>query len=366
LTGTTARTSAQTASAGELELLAGTCGELFGAHGDRRPPAGKWDAALWQVLEESGLTLVSVPESAGGSGGTLREAAVVLASAGEHAVVVPAGETALLGGWLLGAAGLRVPVGPLTAALAPESFTVERTHGGWSVRGRLPRVPWGRIAARVVVAVPTGDGTVVLSLDPGDAVVRQGANVAAEPRDDLRVETVLPPDDVAAAPAGVAEELRRRHALVRTVLISGAARQALELTLRHTGEREQFGRPLGRFQAVQQQVAELAAEVTAIRAAADAAVEVCATEGVGVERSGLAVAAAKVQAGRGSGVVARIAHQLHGAMGFTDEHPLRLATTRLWAWRDEAGDEAEWAGELGDRALAAGADGIWPLLVDGG
>jgi len=64
--------------------------------------------------------------------------------------------------------------------------------------------------------------------------------------------------------------------------------------------------------------------------------------------------------------VARIAHQLHGAIGFTEEHPLRLTTTCLWAWRDEAGDEAEWAAELGDRALAAGPDGIWPLLADAG
>src|SRR5258708_30586136 len=107
------------------------------------------------------------------------------------------------------------------------------------------------------------------------------------------------------------------------------------------------------FHAVQQQVAELAAEVAAMRAAADAAVEFCAAEGVGDKRAGLAVEAAKIQAGRGAGVVARIAHQLHGAIGFTEAHPLRLSTTRLWAWRDEAGDEAEWAAQLGDLALAA-------------
>jgi acyl-CoA dehydrogenase len=150
------------------------------------------------------------------------------------------------------------------------------------------------------------------------------------------------------------------------VLLAGAAGRALELTLRHTAEREQFGRPLGRFQAVQQQAAELAAEVAAVRAAADAAVELCAAEGVGDERAGLAVAAAKIQAGRGAGVVARIAHQLHGAIGFTGEHSLGLFTRRLWAWRDEAGDEAEWARELGDLALAAGSGGIWPLLADAG
>jgi acyl-CoA dehydrogenase len=359
-------TSAQEASAGELELLAGTCDELFAARSNERPPAGEWDAALWRVLEDAGLTLVSVPEGAGGSGGTLREAAVVLAAAGEHAAAIPVAETALLGGWLLASAGLGVPAGPLTAARAPGAFKVERTGGGWLARGRLRRVPWGRMAARLAVAANAEDQTVVLSLRPQDVAVAQGVNVAFEPRDDLRVEAVLADGDVAFVAPGVAGELRRRHALAATVLTAGAARRALELTLRHTAVREQFGRPLGGFQAVQQQVAELAAEVAAIRAAADAAVELCAAEGVGDAGAGVAVAAAKVQAGRGAGVIARIAHQLHGAIGFTQEHSLHLVTTRLWAWRDEAGNEAEWASELGDRALAAGGEGIWPLLADPG
>jgi acyl-CoA dehydrogenase len=373
----TAPTGGQAASDDELGLLAGTCGELFASRAGLRPSAGEWDAALWQALQDSGLTLVSVPERAGGSGGTLREAAVVLAAAGEHAAAVPVAET-LLGGWLLSAAGLPVPAGPLTAARAPDNFTLERVKGewsgtgrrvgggGWLARGLLPRVPWGRAAARVAVAAPAGarDETMVLSLRPQDVAVAPGLNVAGEPRDDLHVEAVLADGDVAAAPPGVAGELRRRHALARTLLVAGAARRALELTLRHTAEREQFGRPLGRFQAVQQQAAEMAAEVAAIRAAADAAVELCAAGGAGGERAGVAVAAAKIQAGRGAGVVARIAHQLHGAIGFTQEHSLHLATTRLWAWRDEAGDEAEWAAELGGRALAAGGGGIWSLLAD--
>jgi acyl-CoA dehydrogenase len=218
----------------------------------------------------------------------------------------------------------------------------------------------------VAVAARAGDEALVLCLRPQDTAVTHGASLAGEPRDNLRVDTVLAAQDVAAAAPGVAAELRRRDALTRTLLVAGAARRALELTLRHTAQREQFGRPVGRFQAVQQQVAELAAEVAAIRAAADAAVELCAAEGPGDDRAGLAVAAAKVQAGRGAGVVARIAHQMHGAIGFTQEHPLHLATTRLWAWRDEAGHDAQWAAELGDRALAAGPDGIWALLADAG
>ena len=82
-----------------------------------------------------------------------------------------------------------------------------------------------------------------------------------------------------------------------------------------------------------------------------------------------AVVAAKAQASNGAGVVAAIAHQLHGAIGTTEEHRLRLTTTRLWSWRDEDGSEAECFAELGRAALraasAAGAKGLWPWLSGG-
>ena len=61
--------------------------------------------------------------------------------------------------------------------------------------------------------------------------------------------------------------------------------------------------------------------------------------------------------------MARIAHQVHGAIGFTREHDLRLVTTRLWAWRDEDGSDAEWNAEIGATVLAAGPDGLWPLIT---
>ncbi|MGX1675497.1 acyl-CoA dehydrogenase family protein [Streptomyces sp. NPDC055400] len=354
-----------TVSEDELRLLAATCAEIFAAHEDGRPPAGGWDPELWQVLEESGLAQVSVPEKAGGSGGTLREAAAVIRAAGEYAACVPLGETALLGAWLPAQARLPVTNGPLTAADGTGALTARRSGDRWELRGRLSRVPWGRHAAGVAAVVVSEDSEeAVVLLRPADFTVEPGLSSAGEPRDDLYVDIRPEPHHVAPVPSGTADRLRLRHALLRTVLIAGAAQRVLALTLRYTSEREQFGRALGQFQAVQQQVAELAAETTAIRAAADAAVALCDAEGVADERAAFAVAAAKVQAGRGAGVVARIAHQVHGAIGFTDEHPLRLATTRLWAWRDEAGDEAHWATGIGDLALAAGARGIWQLITD--
>ena len=185
-------------------------------------------------------------------------------------------------------------------------------------------------------------------------------------------------------PAGTADYARRLLRLFRSLLITGAAQRALDLTVTYVQEREQFGRPLARFPTVQQELARMAGEVALISAATQAAVAAEDLTAGGLADAGQpgagegvsAVVAAKAQASNGAGVVAAIAHQLHGAIGTTEEHRLRLTTTRLWSWRDEDGSEAECFAELGRAALAAatragtgagtgtgaGAGGLWPWL----
>ncbi|WP_067487672.1 acyl-CoA dehydrogenase [Actinomadura hibisca] len=269
----------------------------------------------WPALEDAGLTLVGVPEEAGGSGGTLEDAAVLLRAAGYHGAPVPLAETGWLAGRLLAAAGLPVPSGPLTVAHGPSG-------------GPLRRVPWGRAARCVVLA----DGSVAI-LDP--AQVTEGANLAGEPRDDLVFDAA---EAVAPCPVTPAE-LRRWGALARAVQLTGAMRRALELAVAYAGEREQFGRPIGRFQAVQHLLAEMAGEVVVADVAVRAAVR--------TPDDPVAVASAKANASRAAGEVAAIAHQVHGAIGVTAEHPLHRTTLRLWSWREEYGDEHAWAAELG-------------------
>jgi acyl-CoA dehydrogenase len=325
---------------------------------DGAAPAGEGlDTALWKTLEQTGLARLTLPEAAGGSGGSLADAAAVLVAAGAHAARVPLVESDLLAGWLLHSAGVPVPAGPATAV--PGELDVRRSGDGATVSGTLDRVPWARAAT--AIAVLTGDHVVVL--DPAAVELTEGRNLAEEPRDEVRVDTTVAPDAVAAAPPGAAAVLRLRAALGRSLLLAGAARGALARSVRYAGERVQFGRPIGRFQAVQQQLALAAAEVAAGGAAAAAAAGTAARDGFTADATAIAVAAAKARTGEAAGAVARIAHQVHGAIGFTREHDLRLLTTRLWAWRDEDGTDAQWQAELGRRALAAGPDGLWPLVT---
>lgn len=321
----------------------------------------EFDAGLWSVLEESGLARLSLPESAGGSGAGPVEAGEVLTLAGQYAAPVPLAETDLLAGWLLDTAGFAVPAGPLTALAA--DLAVAPRRDGWQVRGTMERVPWARCAESIAVLTPGPGGWVVLALTPAQYRTEPGRNLAGEPRDRVVVDGLLPSESGTTAPDGARAELRRRAALARALQLAGAAQQALSLTVAYTKEREQFGRPIARFQAVQQQVAVLAGEVATARAAAQAALRVVGAEGFATAQAALAVAMAKARTSAAAAPIARIAHQMHGALGFTAEHRLRLSTTRLWSWRDEYGNEADWHTVIGTAAGAAGADGLWPLLT---
>jgi acyl-CoA dehydrogenase len=329
----------------ELALISETAEGLLGEPGHD----AAWDPGSWSRVEEAGLTLVGVPEQHGGTGFTLAEAAVVVRAAARAAAMLPIAETALMGGWLLAAAGHAVPDGPLTAC-ALEDGSLTEVPGGYELSGVVRSVPWAEVSTCIAVLT---EGMVV-RVDPSRASVTPGANLAGEPRDDVAFERIRV-DEADVRPVSLGPDaLERRGALARAISIAGGVEGAADLTFDLLRGREQFGRPLGAFQAVQQMVAELAGEVAATAAAVESAVEV---------ESFARVAAAKIQTGRGATLAARLAHQLHGAVGMTYESQLHLFTRRLWAWRDEFGSEVYWAGVLGRAVATAGADRLWEQLA---
>ena len=147
-------------------------------------------------------------------------------------------------------------------------------------------------------------------------------------------------------------------ALGRAALMAGALEGVLALSVQYAMERKQFGRAIAKFQAVQHQLAIMAGEVAAASRATDGAIQ-----RLGSEAFAAGVAVAKSRAGDASGIVAEIAHQVHGAMGFTYEHQLHHLTRRLWAWRDEYGAEPVWQRRLGREVIAAGGDRVWDFIT---
>lgn len=344
------------------DLLLDAAGRLFAARCDTptldRAEGGAWPAGLWDAVARAGFPRAMLPEAQGGSGAAPSDAFAILHAAGRCGAPVPIAET-MLAGALLHDAGLPAPDGPLTIAPVRrrDRLVLERRGAGWHLRGAAARVPWARDAAALAVLAESGEGPMVARLDRGGGAITPGANLAGEPRDTIEADAMLPAD--AVAPSGFGpDRLRALGAAMRTAQIAGALARVLEMTVEYARLRVQFGRPIGQFQAVQQSLAVLAGQAAAASAAAD-----MAADAAGRDFDPVAIGAAKSRAGEAAGQGAAIAHQVHGAIGFTAEYGLQRLTRRLWSWRDEFGNEAEWNLLVGRAAAEAGADRLWATLA---
>lgn len=326
---------------------------------------GTWPDRVWLAMEDAGLQRAWLPANAGGAGVDLGDVLAMLRAAGRYSAPVPFAET-LLAGWMLHACGLRVPEGPMTIApvAVEDRIDLQRTAQGWRLSGTARRVPWAADAGHLVIVGKADGKDIVAAVQPSRCQVSPGRNVAGEPRDAVDFTgVIIDAAQMAEAPPQISQSsLWQRGALMRCALMAGAVEKAMELSLRYAMERVQFGKPIGKFQAVQQQLALMCAEVAAACVVTDAAAQAIdqAIDGSG----GLAeTACAKTRVGEAAGTVAALAHQIHGAIGITYEHSLHHSTRRLWSWRDEFGSEAEWAERLGQWIARRGSEGYWPGLT---
>jgi acyl-CoA dehydrogenase len=319
-------------------------------------PDGRWseeaERAACGRLADGGWLGVGVPEELGGPGGSIADAAAVTAACAAAGHRLPAADAGFIAGHVLGVAGLRAPDGLLVPV--PEAGVM--TGGRVSVR--CARVPFARWAEHLLIVAEDESGSHACVIATADAEIVPGHNLGSEPRDRVTVDGARPAD-VSGPVQDLPAQLRRAGALARAIQISAAASQMLELTVRYCGQRQQFGRRLAQFQAVQQQLAVLAGEELAARAAVQRAV---ALTGPGSGWPAEPVAVAKVRTALAATAAARIAHQLHGAIGITTEYALSRYTRPAWAWRDEYGSEHYWSGVL---AREAGPD-LWETLTSAG
>ena len=239
---------------------------------------------------------------------------------------------------------------------ADERLTLARSGGAVTISGRATRVPWGRNAEHVVTIGELDGRLTVALIARGAAAIEEDRNLALEPRDTLVFRAARA---VAAAPADVAADAIYLYgAMARAAQMAGALESCLTQAVRYATERKQFGKPIGNFQAIQQNLAVLAGHVAASGIAAESAFRAAERSDARFE-----IAVAKVRVGEAAGVGAGIAHQTHGAIGFTYEHSLHFATRRLWSWRAEFGSENAWARQLGRAVAARGADALWSDLT---
>lgn len=326
---------------------------------DRTGPVGN----LWEDIEAAGFPALLTELD--GEDETFRVAVSVVAEAAGMSCSLPLPES-MIGHFLLARAGLKKPAGPVGLILARrgKDLCLERDGDAWRLVGRAGLVPWARQSTTTVLALDEGERLIVGLVPPGVCTIAHGANLAGEPRDDLFfASNRLEPDGVAIAPGLDGATAWRLAALFRAGQMAGAARRISDMTLDYTKNRRQFGRALSEFQVIQHYAAQLASEAAAAWVSARYAAEIVDLTGFSAS-SHVAVAASKAFVGATADAVARAAHQIHGAIGFTDVHELAHLSRRIWSWRDEFGGEASWAADLGWQVLARGGSGLWPLVTD--
>lgn len=305
------------------------------------------DGDLWRRLDALGLIRLTGAEETGGSGAGWFEAAELQTAAIRHGARIPLAEHDLLACWLHEAADMPVDAAVRTVALV-------------DVDGRATGVPWVSTAERIVIVWPAGDGYLVADVEPDRLRITSGTNMIGEPRDTV-VADIGAFEGIPVA-ADLVAQLRLKAALVRSIQVCAALDRALELSIEHTTSREQFGRPLSKFQSVQHLISDIAAEAALARSATEAALSTAVASDWSAPQLEFLVAAARSCTGHAASVVVRNAHQVHGAMGTTREHRLHDYTRAALAWRSEFGSVAYWDDRVTDIALQAGPGGLWRMI----
>lgn len=348
-------------------------GRLLAASAGRNPD-GSWSAsgaqATFEELGREGWTRVGLSEALGGADGSQADVAAVITACTRSGHLLPIADLLLPTQTLLRLATLPwlsewshpVPV--------PGLATRDR-DGALSISA--DRVPWARWASHLLVVSEdrgTSSGPACVSVvRAADAQLEPGGNLAGEPRDRVSLLRCQPVTSVLvqASAQRLLAQVRLAGALARSIQLSAAIERVLELTIRYCSDRQQFGRPLRQFQAVQQELAALAGESAAAASATARALAAqdrwAADDPSGLD--GAAIAVAKARTSRAAGAAARVGHQLHGAMGITLEYPLHQFTTALWSWREEYGGESEWGGVVLRSLGPVNGDSAWAALTAG-
>lgn len=291
--------------------------------------SGSSPQAMWSFIEDAGFANALVPEALDGAGLLLAQVFDVLELCGSFALPMPLAET-MVARALLAHSGVQRPAG--SCALAQG----QRTADGGLL---CDIVRLGRVADSVLVAsdagwyvLPVAQAKSIPSAFCLDASLQWKAEQLAAARVDVQ-------------PAGKCD-IRTLQACLYAAQLSGALSAVFQRTLQYANDRNQFGRPIGKFQAIQHQLAVMSEHVFAARMAAQLG---CSGDGVVPER--LRVAVAKARASEAALVVAELSHSIHGAIGFTEEYDLQLFTRRLHAWRQAAGTESYWHSVAGARLV---------------
>jgi len=325
-----------------VSLINTICADL--AQTAQVPQDGSLNQDAWETLSQSGLlslTDTNDPQS-------LAHAATLAEAIAHHRLAIPSGEHDIMSKWVGQTVGL-----DLDATALVITTEVDRD-------GRSTRVPWARHAQTFVALSRTGEGLGISVVTSDDVEITPGLNHAGDARDAIKIDPAALASAERVDPT-LGDALRVRGAYLRAAQIVGAMNAAVEASLQYASEREQFGRPIAKFPLVQRMLVESVNESQLGAAAVDHATLVVADPQATDSDKTMAVAIARSVVAHAAGAVTRHAHQVHGAIGTTAEHPLHFSTQAMEAWASEFGSTAHWESLISEH-LRATTQPVWDLI----
>jgi acyl-CoA dehydrogenase len=281
-------------------------------------------AEILRDVDESGFMDALVPESRGGSGLSLADVVPLFLAAGEHLLPIPFAET-MVARAVIAAAGAQPPPG--------------RTIVLW------PAARTGRLISQVD---PPCERSSLALMQRGTEFLLLPMTLGERRADPFRMWSARPELDASPLAAFALPHVDLLHwaAAITAANMAGAMERLLGLSLAHVNSRQQFGRPIGKFQAIQQQLSVFAERAVAARVAARIGLT-----GSALTLDGRRVAIAKSIANESARASVSIAHAVHGAIGISEAYDLQLYTRRLARWQVSFGSDAYWQRYLGGSRL---------------
>jgi acyl-CoA dehydrogenase len=327
-----------------LDSFCRLLGEISPAVAVRRAEQEGNVADILHAVDDSGFLDALVPESQGGSGLALSEVVPLILAAGEYLLPIPFAET-MVARALIAGSEAHAPCG--------QTITLWPTTSAGHLRSQMPPLS----APSSLALVQRGTTFHLLPMICGESGhdpfrvrgIRAGfdfdfgsdADISAGAAPDQRAQPLLSftrPD----------VDLLHWAAAITAATMAGALKRLLDLSLTHVNDRQQFGRTLSKFQAIQQQMSVFAERTVCAQVAARMGLS-----GFHLVLDGARVAIAKSIVNESATTCAGIAHAVHGAIGMSEAHDLRLYTRRLARGRLSFGSETYWQRILGNARLSA-------------
>ena len=305
---------------------------------------------LWNDIENNGLPKISVKEKFGGYEIPFFSILPLIKIINKYGTPLPLSET-ILSNYVLSESDINPPDGIVTFATNTKNIQIINNM----ISGNILSVPYINLSKNLLIIHEMNNAKQAILIDEIDGEIIHKKNFLAEPRYDIKAANL---NIAEIKPLNNKIDFKFLGAVLRSAQMIGVMEKVVDLSTNYCSQRQQFGRALSKFQAIQHLISDMAVELSASSAALSAITDHNLSDNKFSD-----IAISKIRAGAAAGKIIAISHQVHGAIGFTKEYELSYFTKNLNSWRNDFGNESFWEEFLGRTFLEKNNKNLWEYLA---